>query len=178
MQIKKVIFLLIAAFGLTSSVFAQSEQTKQGNFMVETMATMGSTTGGTGFMFSSVDGNTNWNLGGEVGYFVKDNLAIKAGLGYGSTKLDVLGESVTTSTFSYGIGAKYYIINMIPVQLDFSGTSIEDADENPSYVGISGGYAFFMGDMVSLEPSLRYNLSMNDNFEDAFIAEIGFSIFF
>ena len=50
--------------------------------------------------------------------------------------------------------------------------------ENPSYLGFQGGIAFFLGDMVSIEPSIRYNLSLNsDSFENIFQAQIGFSIF-
>ena len=65
-------------------------------------------------------------------------------------------------------------------QVDYTGQSGDDffGGENPSYLGLQGGYAFFLGEMVSIEPSLRYNLSLNsDFFDDIFQIQIGFSIF-
>src|SRR5690606_2204945 len=108
---------------------------------------------------TSVDGETMWSAGAEAGYFVKESLAIKAGLGYSDAGGDL-------SSFSYKIGAKYYIANEFPVGVDYTGTSIKDFDENPSYVGIEGGYAWFLADNVSFEPKLRYNISMNSDFYD------------
>src|SRR5690606_14175483 len=115
------------------------------------------------------------NLGLEGGYFIMDDLAIKAGLGYGSLKLD--GADEAFSSFSYKIGAKYYVSGMIPVQIDYNGTSVKDAEENPSYVSLQGGYAIFLGDNVSIEPGLRYDMSMNDDFfESVLQVNIGFAL--
>ncbi|MTE25900.1 hypothetical protein [Winogradskyella ouciana] len=128
------------------------------------------TTGSTAFSLTSVDGETMWSVGGEGGYFVADDLAIKAGLGYSDFGDDF-------SSFSYKIGAKYYINSEFPVGLDFTGTSFKDFDENPSYVGIEGGYAWFITQKVSVEPKLRYNISMNSDFyDDALQVLIGFAI--
>src|SRR6478736_5729572 len=48
----------------------------------------------------------------------------------------------------------------------FTGASIKDYDENPSYFGLQGGYALFVGKNVSIEPGIRYNISLNNDFYD------------
>lgn len=174
----------IAALGL-SQVNAQEAatggQTSKGKWLIE--ANTGFSAGGgevgllqhtanTGFGLVSVDGTTIWSLGAEGGYFVMDDLAIKAGLGY----TDYDGESV----FSYKLGAKYYIISQIPVQIDVNGASIKDFDENPLWLGLQGGYAIFLGENVSIEPGLRYSMSLNEDFTDEglFEVRIGFALHF
>jgi len=131
---------------------AQSEgndgQTATGKWLIEANTGFDSV-GGTGLQFRSRDGETFYNIGGEVGYFVMDDLAIKGGIAFG-------GSSVEGST------------------------SIEDAEENPSYLGIQAGYAWFLGDQVSIEPGLRYNSTLNDmaDPESNLQLNIGFALYF
>ncbi len=182
---KKLILLSIFAIFAIASINAQelaaNGQTSKGKWLIE--ANTGFSAGGgevglmqhtanTGFGLVSVDGTTIWSLGAEGGYFVMDDLAIKAGLGY----TDYDGESV----FSYKLGAKYYIISQIPVQVDVNGASIKDFDENPLWLGLQGGYAIFLGENVSIEPGLRYSMSLNEDFTDEGIFEvrIGFALHF
>ena len=166
----------IAVFGL-SNINAQDADRggnalSEGSWVIE--ANTGSwTTGGTSFSLTSEDGSTMWSIGAEAGYFVMDDLAIKAGLGYSD-----FGDGDFTA-FNYKVGAKYYIAGQFPVGADFTGSSYEDFDENPSYVGVQAGYAWFVADQVSIEPTLRYNFSMNSDFyDDAFQALIGFAFHF
>lgn len=164
---------------------AQEDQTKgiiqitKRRIVIDANTTVGAIGGiiiggnGTSFLLSKSEGSTIWNIGAEVGYFALDNLAIKFGLGYGIFD--------DFRLFSYKLGLKYYIVSRVPFQIDFSGQSSEDffGDENPSYLGLQAGFAFFIGNMVSLEPSLRYNISLGDDyFENIFQVQIGFSIFF
>ena len=173
----KNILIVIMLVGISINLCAQNEHTQEGNVVIEANSTIGSIGGilggsGTSFLLSSSDGTTIWNIGAEVGYFVVENLAIKAGFGYG----DYDGSGIV----SYKIGGKYYIVGKFPIQVDYTGQSGDDffGGENPSYLGFQGGIAFFLGDMVSIEPSIRYNLSLNsDSFENIFQAQIGFSIF-
>jgi hypothetical protein len=111
-------------------------------------------------------------MGLEGGYFVVDDLAVKAGLGY--TDLDGF------SMFSYKLGAKYYLGGQVPIQVDLTGASMEDFDENPLWMGIQAGYAIFLNDYVSMEPGVRYNISLNDQYttEGAFELRIGFALHF
>ncbi|MEZ4856179.1 MAG: hypothetical protein R2812_06870 [Gelidibacter sp.] len=184
---KLLLCTAIAVFGL-SNVNAQdadtssnSGQTSKGKWLIE--ANTGFSAGGevglvqhtanTGFGLYSVNGETVWSIGSEAGYFIMDDLALKAGLGY--TDLDG-----NTSIFSYKVGAKYYVIGKIPFQIDINGASIKDATENPLWLGLQGGYAIFLGENVSIEPGLRYNISLNNDFYDKGIFEVrvGFALHF
>ena len=173
---KLMLFAAIVAFGL-SNVNAQDDADhgaiQEGKWLIE-INTGSWTTGSKAFSLASSNDITAWSLGAEGGYFVADNLAIKAGLGYSDDGRDISGFS---SAFNYKIGAKYYIVNQFPVGVDYTGSSIKDRDENPSYVGVEGGYAWFITPKVSIEPKLRYKISMNSDFyDDAFQALIGFAI--
>jgi hypothetical protein len=169
-KMKKIIFAAMAvlAFGSANA----QEQTKTGKWLIEANTGFGAGVGTTSFGLSSVDGNTSYNIGAEAGYFVIDNLAVKLGLGYGDDGEDF-------STFAYKVGAKYYVANKFPVEVSYNGMSLKDADENPSYVGFQGGYAWFLGPNVSLEPGVRYNVSLNDDFyESGLQFNIGFALHF
>lgn len=173
---KKVLFAAVAvlAFGV-SNAQSKSEggQTSKGKYLIEAN-TGNAMLGTTGIYFSSQDGESTFNVGLDGGYFIMDNLALKAGLGYGS-------ESESDySIFSYRLGAKYYVKGMIPVTLDLTGASIKDLDENPMWLGVGAGYAWFLGDNVSIEPGVRYNHSLNDKFTDKglFQVNVGFALHF
>jgi len=168
---KKIILAIIAV--MTVGLVSAQEQTKKGKYLIEGNTSFGATgTGNTGFALNSEDGTTTWNIGAEGGYFVMDNLAVKLGLGYGDQGHDM-------SMFSYKVGAKYYVINKIPVELSYTGASIKNANENPSYLGIQGGYAWFVGNNISIEPGLRYNITLNENYgKDVLQFNIGFALHF
>ena len=71
-----------------------------------------------------------------------DNLALKAGLGYSSSKM---GDVDASTAISYRLGAKYYVMSKIPVTLDITVASTE-ADEDPMWLGIGVGVMrFFLG---------------------------------
>ena len=178
---KKIILLAaIAVFGFTT-LNAQNDDggpTSEGNWLIEANTGFGGGggllghTANTGFGLTSFDDLTIWAIGAEGGYFVIDDLAVKVGLGYA----DFDGESI----FTYKLGAKYYVISSIPFQVDLTGASFDDADENPMWLGIQGGYAIFLGENISVEPGLRYNLSLNEDFTDEGIFEfrVGFALHF
>jgi hypothetical protein len=180
---KKIIFTVAAVFALgfanaqDKQVSASDGQTSQGKWLIEAN-TGNAMIGSTSFSFVSSDGESTYNLGLDGGYFIIDDLALKAGLGYG-------GDSASsTNAFSYRLGAKYYIMSMIPVTLDVTGASgdaVENFDgETPLWLGIGAGYAIFLGDNVSIEPGLRYNLSLNQDYseKDVFQLNIGFALHF
>jgi hypothetical protein len=169
---KKIILSIVAilAFGFANA----QEQTVKGKWLIEANTGFGAGTGNTSFGLWSEDGETAYNIGAEGGYFVADNLAVKLGLGYGDD-----GSEFSSSAFAYKVGAKYYVANKFPVELSYNGVSYEDADENPSYIGLQGGYAIFLGSNVSIEPGVRYNHSLNDDFyESAFQFNVGFALHF
>ena len=174
---KFLLTIAMIATGLVANAQESNGQTEKGKWLIEANTGFGG--GGifghaanTGFGLTSFDGETIWSIGAEGGYFVMDDLAVKVGLGY--------TDSDAVSVFSYKVGAKYYAMSKIPVQIDLTGTSVKDADENPMWLGLQGGYAFFLGDMVSIEPGLRYNISLNDKVTDEGLLEfrVGFALHF
>ena len=179
---KLVLLSVLAVFGLTN-ISAQDEdsggKTSEGTVLIEAN-TGNAMLGSTGITFSSVDGNSAYNVGLDGGYFIMDDLAIKAGLGFGGISPD---EGDSFSSFSYRIGAKYYVNSSIPVTVDLTGASgdaVENfAGETPLWLGFGAGYAWFLSDMVAIEPGLRYNLSLNEDFTDegVFQINVGFTLF-
>lgn len=127
-------------------------------------------TGSTAFSLTSVDGFTFYSIGAEAGCFVGDNFAIKAGLGYA-------GADEVDGSFNYKLGAKYYIGGTLPVGIDFTGSSA--GGESATWVGLQGGYAWFVASNVSIEPTIRYNASMDsEKAESSFQGLIGFAFHF
>ncbi len=168
---RKLFIALLLTIGFCITTTAQNAnngQTSKGNWLLE--ANTGTwATGNTSFSLTSIDGNTAWSIGAEAGYFVEDNLAIKLGLGYSD-----LGDFFDGS-FVYKVGAKYYIDSQFPVGVDFTGASNDGNGAN--WLGLQGGYAIFLSDNVSLEPAIRYNLTLDEeDAESAFQALVGFVI--
>lgn len=118
------------------------------------------------------NGTTLFKIGGEAGYFVANNLAIKLGLGVTSAS----GGGNSASAFNYEIGAKYYIASMFPVQVDFNGLSASGSSTNA--IGLQGGYAWFVAPNVSIEPGIRYDFSTEQGGDGLFSGNIGFALHF
>lgn len=175
----KKLLLLAAILVSTLSMNAQ-DGIEKGTILVEAN-TGNAMIGSTNFSFSSTDGLTQYSLGLDGGYFVMENLAIKAGLGYQGFDPDG-GDS--TNAFSYRLGAKYYLANQFPVTVDLTGASGDGAEnslgENPLWLGLGGGYAWFITDSISIEPGLRYNVSLNEDYaeEGIFQFNVGFALYF
>ena len=166
---KKLLLTAAAVFALTTV----TAQTEKGSLLIETNIA-NQMVGTTSFSLTSADGETIYGVGIDGGYFIMDDLAIKVGLGYSSNSL------TDENVFSYRLGAKYYLMGNIPLTLDYTGASVKDVNENPSWVGIGAGYAIFLGSNVSIEPGLRYNLTMNDKYtkENLIQFNIGFALHF
>ncbi|WP_405572338.1 hypothetical protein [Winogradskyella sp. Asnod2-B02-A] len=176
---KKLLFTAAIAVLGFANVNAQEEATtngptSKGKILIEAN-TGNAVLGTTGIYFSSTDGESTYNIGLDGGYFIMDDLALKAGFGYGDGTSDF-----DSSVISYRIGAKYYVKSMIPVTVDLTGSSYEDADENPLWLGLGAGYAWFVTDSVSIEPGLRYNLSLNEDYTDEGVLQfnVGFALHF
>lgn len=178
---KKIYLSLALALGFGAT---QAQEThpaiQKGKIMVETNFTPFGT-GNSGFSYSKTDGSKAWQVGASAGYFVMNKLAVKAGIGYSKTELELdfgggTSAIIDRDALTYQIGAKYYIINCIPVQVDFNGTKLGDVKTN--FIGGQVGYAWFIKDNMALEPAVKYNLGVNDNSGNVFSAGLGFSIHF
>ena len=164
---KKSFFVAIAvmAFGFANA----QEQIAKGKWLIETNTGFGvGNIGGTSSALWITDGQTSWNIGVEGGYFIVDRLAVKVGLGYGDNGKD--------NSFSCKIGGKYYVLNKFPVEVSYTGQTLENYP-TISYLGLQGGYAWFVSKNISIEPGVRYNIGLND-YKDVFQFNVGFALHF
>ena len=67
-----------------------------------------------------------------MGYFILDDLALKAGLGYGDSGIDGID-----GMFNWKVGGKYYVVGQFPVAVDVNGASGNDV--SPLWLGIQAG---------------------------------------
>ena len=159
---KKVVFtIFMVAVAYTANSQENNGQTAKGKFLIELNTQVGGSNSAftnTGFSFTNVHGYNAWSVGLGGGYFIADNFALKAGFGYKDG-------SGGNSSFAYNFGAKYYLKGKIPFEVNLSGSNVDVLIDRPLFLGLSGGYAFFLGDKLSIEPKINYSIPLkNKNF--------------
>lgn len=159
---------LVASLALMSFMTAQTSTYPA---LAKDGFTLGVNSTGINFVTAVDSGVKRTNLGVEGGYFVADKLAAVAGVGYTNTSVKSLG--TVTDVFNYTVGAKYYLQNVIPLQVDLNGD-----DNNNEYVGFQAGYAFFASPNFSIEPRARYDIALDGYNRDVFSLGLGFNYFF
>jgi hypothetical protein len=176
----KKLFLL-AAMAVTMTLSAQKDvafdkatnaekgrvATQSGNHFV------GVNTSGLGFT-TVKDGATNVNVGVNAGIFATQNVALVGKVGYGSNHYN----GVNTNDWNYGAGMKVYLGSVLPIQVDWTGSKGSTVKPATSYVGTQLGYAWFPFDNFSIEPTLRYDWSLSDNYKHVFSGGLGANLFF
>ena len=157
---KKLQFILAVLILSFVNVNAQEngDALSKGSWIIELNT---GTPGNTGLYLSSSNGDTNVSVGADAGYFISDNLAIKGGLGISAFNFEEYD-------FVYKVGVKYYINGRLPINLDLTGVN-----DDANWIGLQGGYALFVADNLSIEPSVRYYASVDDNANDFFQALVG-----
>jgi outer membrane protein len=97
----------------------------------------------------------------DGGYFVIDNLALGLFISSESSKLELEGESDSESSLmTYGVMARYYFgeSGLFGEASYGIGTQDDGGDDiDISGLGIGVGYALFLSDNISINPSLSYN---------------------
>lgn len=141
-------------------------QTNQGNSFVGIRAT--------DLGFSNYNKVTTYGVGVQGGHFVQKNLAIVGELAYSA----VSAPNYNANDWNYGAGVKYYIDNVLPVQVDWNGSTGNFSNPSKSNLGFSLGYAYFPNKQISVEPTLKYNVSLNNNYKNTFSGGIGVNYFF
>ena len=191
----KVLLLVSISILMATHLYAQdvgSSATSKGSFLIEVNTGFGEVSmANTSLIFRSGEGGEEWAAGGEAGYFVLDNLALKAGVGFS----DLGGADNVSGEFHWKLGAKYYVGGRFPVQIDLNGsrrTYGDDPDNNPDtppvftpnatplWLGFQGAYAWMIAKNVSVEPGLRYGISLNDDADTIgsnFSFNLGFNVF-
>lgn len=168
-KITHVLLTVVVIFFFHSLSITAQERTnsfdRKGKVLVETGYNLvgGLLGGSTGFYLTSNEGQTITSLGLDGGYFISQNLAIKARLGLLTT-----GESLT----SFSIGAKYYIAGTIPIDIGVGGFSFigETVFQGVGTVG----YGIRLAPNINLEPKLGVQFISEST---GFTAGVGFSMF-
>ena len=133
--------------------------------------------------FDGIDDNTTaFSIGGRVGFFVIDNLAIGGNIGFSSTSRGDL----SSNTFSIGPGVRYYVNGTFFLGGLFSyGRSSSDNGETESSIdfttlGFEAGYPIWIVETVAIEPALIYSRNMGSDIVNAnsFGLNVGFSLYF
>lgn len=112
--------------------------------------------------------------GGNGGGEAAEGSASSVG-GTGGASIAGLG-----AILSYKLGIKYYLQDIIPIQIDFSGTNVNNYNHE---LGFQAGYAFFLGKVknISIEPGLRYSIPLSNKtgtIDNQFQMNVGFSYHF
>ena len=63
--------------------------------------------------------------------------------------------------WTYGAGVKYYVGSVVPLQVDWKGSTGSTVQPSASFVSTQIGYAWFPFRNISVEPTLRYEMSTN-----------------
>jgi len=107
---------------------------------------------------------TAFSLNG--GAFVIDNLALGLVVNYSSSKIEVEGEDDSiSSTMVYGFMARYYIgeSGLWGEGIYTIGTLDEGADDmDTNGIGVSLGYAWYLSDNISINPSVGYLMTSSE----------------
>lgn len=158
---KKGLFTLVAALGF----FAASAQINQGAILVNAKSDLS-------FVSSSPDGGDSFNefnIGLKGGYFVIENLAVGAQLGYYKHS-----EADDAST-SFGLFGRYYVNGKIILGAGFN--SNKSGDFSYTSIPLEAGYAAFITDNIAVEPVVTYELVSGDMEGSNFGIGVGFSLY-
>ena len=141
-------------------------------FGIGNFATGATSTGGGESGSGAGEAGEGGSGAGEAGEGGSGNAATP---GTGGTAIQGLG-----TILSYKIGAKYYLLDRVPLQVDFSGTNVSGYNYE---LGFQGGYAFFLGDKknISIEPGLRYSFPVTQKvgtIDNMFQMNVGFALLF
>ena len=192
----KLLLLVSISILMATHSYAQDEgnsASSKGSFLIEVNTGFGEVSmANTSLIFRYREEGEEWAIGGEGGYFIADDLALKIGLGFS----DLGNNDNIAGDLSWKLGAKYYVASKFPVQIDLNGSRrtygdnpdfdlstppVETPDATPLWLGFQAGYAWFVANNVSIEPGLRYGIGLNDdadNIGSDFAFNIGFNVFF
>lgn len=155
MKSKLTFFVALAATFLSISAYAQPGQ--------GTINLGVGTSGG----FTSIDGNSSFDIGVDGSYFVTDNLGIGAILGY--------SDNGNTDATTYGVQAKYFFNESIFATTGYAATKFEPF--TIGYIPVNLGYAIWLNDNVAFEPTAGYWFAAGDNEDNAFALNIALSVY-
>jgi hypothetical protein len=186
-------FALLLTLGLFAVAANAQTQIEKGKFIIGGNGSLGFTSFGEQEVAgNTVDnsGSSVFNFGVNAGYFFINNLAAGLLLDFSSTSPD---EGDDESLLGVGPFVRYYIpvaetFAFYPqASFQFVSGSEGDTDLSGTELGVGVGGAVFLGESVSLDLFLGYNLTTVDRetsggdvefSQNNFGANVGFNIFF
>lgn len=165
-HLKTILTLAITA--ITFSTFAQENFTAkaEGNFLANGSIGIISTSEKQKFEgTTSTIGNTfQITATPKIGYFITDNIVagLELEVRTSTTKIEGIDDKVTTNGIAIGPFARYNFDNGIfaeaTVGFGSNKTTSIIGDIETSIFALRGtaGYAFFLGDHISIEPAINY----------------------
>ena len=167
---KKIFFTVISIYVFATTA---SAQIPQGTIFAGVTSNLSYSS----TSFDVTDDNQNiFNIDLNGGYFVGDNILLGATFGYSSFSFGDIDEFDDSAT-NYGIFGRYYVNGQIFLGLGYQAVKPEDIDAIGS-IPFEAGYAAFITDDITIEPSISYAIGVGDNESDTFVFNIGFGIYF
>lgn len=149
---KKMILSLVMAL-TTMTAFAQFEAGK--TYVAASMSGLG--------LSYSKQAKVNFNMRATAGQLLADNLMVLGILGY------EYQHWAKSHELEIGAGGRYYIIQnglYLGLSATYAFTKSGDEKTHNCFITPELGYAFFLGEHVTIEPAIYYRMSIND-FADA-----------
>lgn len=143
-----------------------SAQTQKGNSFIGLKAS--------DVNFSNYNKVTTIGVGLQGGHFIQNNLALVAQAGYNS----IHANDFNMNDWSYGTGFKYYVDTVLPLQIDWNGATDNLNNTYKSNLGFSVGYAWRPINRITVEPTLRYDVSLKEDKLNKFSGGVGVNYFF
>lgn len=156
---KKMILSLALALS-TMTAFAQFEAGK---------SYVAASVSGLGLNYSK-QAKVNFNMRATAGQLLADNLMMFGIVGYDYKHW------AKSHELELGVGGRYYIIQnglYLGLSAAYAFTKSGEEKTHNCYITPELGYAFFLGEHVTLEPAVYYRMSVND-FADA--STVGFRL--
>ncbi len=172
---RNCILLFIMVLGLSTSLSAQLQE---GTILASGAISFTSQSN------SDVDdfSRTVFSLTPSAGYFITDNLAGGTSVTFRSSSTESPGFESDATTFGVGPFLRYYLESGLYAELALNFES-QTSNDNDAVTGTlltpRLGYAAFLNDHVSVEPSLFYSIGGGDLYENIgiFGIAIGFGIY-
>ena len=156
----KKIIAILAMLTMTIAANAQFEKGKK--YLAGSFNSIG----------MSYNGSSDFQFGvdAHAGYFFLDNWMLKGQIGYSHQNRNV-------NSLAFGAGVRYYIIqNGLFGGINLQGVFAEG--RNDFVPGVEIGYAFFVNDKITIEPSVYYDQSLSSHKDFSTVGlKIGFGVY-
>ena len=116
---------------------------------------------------------TNFNIGAKGSYFIINNLAVKAGIGFDYRK----EKKSDTNTFNFEVGADYYFYKIFYGGFGFSFDKPKSIDLQ-SAIKLEAGASYYIAQNVYVNPAIYYKSGLGDNKVSRFGLEMGIGVNF